>query len=234
MNLSMLSFSLLRGRFGSWVAAGVILAAAVVIYWTSRTPVVPMNLSLFGSAKDLAGKPLSTIPLIFPVPAFDFVDQHGQRSSNAALRGHVWIADFIFTRCAGSCPKVTATLVGLQRAIVDQDVRFVSFSVDPDDDDPATLAAYADKYNRQDQRWTLLRPTDGQAISILARKMQAFARSDDPKDQIMHSDFLYLIDQSGEVRGLYDSKSRQAMDALKDDVRKLCKPEPDDTASTHK
>jgi protein SCO1/2 len=200
------------------------------MYWLNRVPAVPPGLSSFSSVKDLANKPLGAIPVVFPVPKFDFVNQHGQRLNNSGLAGHIWIADFVFTRCQGSCPHVTAELVSLQAAITDPNVRFISFSVDPANDDPATLASYAEKYHSQETRWMLLQPPDGQSISQLARKMAAFARSDDVNDPIMHSDFLYLVDASGQVRGLYDTKNHAAMETLKDDVRKLSKPESKDNA----
>jgi protein SCO1/2 len=38
------------------------------------------------------------------VPEFSFVERNGKRTSLAALRGKVWIADFIYTNCTDTCP----------------------------------------------------------------------------------------------------------------------------------
>ena len=43
------------------------------------------------------------LPVLGEVPAFELVDQHGQAFQRAALNGHVWVADFIFTTCPGPC-----------------------------------------------------------------------------------------------------------------------------------
>ena len=215
-----------------WVAVAGLLVTGLGICWLYRPQTAPTGLSAFSSIKDGANKPLGAIPVLFPVPKFDFINQNGDRLNNASLAGHVWIADFIFTRCAGSCPRVTASLVTLQATITDPDVRFVSFSVDPAHDDPATLASYAQKYRPDDPRWMLLQPPDSKSIGMLARKMATFAHSDDANDPILHSDFLYLVDSSGEVRGLYDTKSQAGMQRLRDDARKLSKPGPTESEST--
>jgi protein SCO1/2 len=148
-------------------------------------------------------------------------DQHGQPTGDGQLKGKVWIADFIFTHCAGSCPKVTAKFVDLQKGITDPDIRFVSFSVDPDRDDPKTLKQYSDDHNAGDNRWMLLRPADREAILHVAQRMSAVTPSHDAHDSILHTDFFILIDPAGKVRGLYDSKSDQDVERLKTDAAML-------------
>ncbi|MCA9178343.1 MAG: SCO family protein, partial [Planctomycetales bacterium] len=41
-------------------------------------------------------------------------DQHGQPFSDEQLRGKVWIANFTFTRCRGTCPEQTRRMAELQ------------------------------------------------------------------------------------------------------------------------
>ena len=50
------------------------------------------------------GKPL---PVIGQVADFTLTNQTGRAISLSDLRGHVWIADVIFTRCAGPCLGMT-------------------------------------------------------------------------------------------------------------------------------
>jgi cytochrome oxidase Cu insertion factor (SCO1/SenC/PrrC family) len=38
------------------------------------------------------------------VPEFSFVERNGKRTGLAALRGKVWIANFIYTNCTDTCP----------------------------------------------------------------------------------------------------------------------------------
>jgi cytochrome oxidase Cu insertion factor (SCO1/SenC/PrrC family) len=39
-------------------------------------------------------------------PSFSFPDQTGKVLASTDLKGKVWVADFIFTRCAGQCPML--------------------------------------------------------------------------------------------------------------------------------
>jgi protein SCO1/2 len=162
-------------------------------------------------------------PVMFAAPKFDFVNQDGKQTANKQLQGRIWIADFIFTHCAGSCPLVTAKLVQVQKDLNDPELRFVSFSVDPERDDPTTLKDYGEKNHSGDSRWLLLRPPDRKAVMLVAQKMAAITHSVDAHDSILHTDFFVLIDQTGKVRGLYDSKQDHEIERLKSDIRVLSK-----------
>src|SRR5947207_13821114 len=49
-----------------------------------------------------------SVPVLFDAPPFaGFTDQNGGPTSDAQLKGRIWVADFIFTHCAGNCPAVT-------------------------------------------------------------------------------------------------------------------------------
>jgi protein SCO1/2 len=199
----------------------VAAAAGVGVFWSLREK-PPSNLSAFivpASVKERQQKGVP--PVMFQAPNFEMTDQHGQPAGDKALRGKVWIADFIFTHCAGSCPRVTGKFVELQKAINDPDIRFVSFSVDPARDDPNTLKAYGEKNNAGDARWMLLRPADQKAVLQVAQRMAAVARSADVHDTILHTDFFILIDPEGKVRGLYDSKNEAEVEKLKADAAVL-------------
>ncbi|MGA1130385.1 MAG: SCO family protein, partial [Chthoniobacterales bacterium] len=51
---------------------------------------------------------IERLPVIREVPGFVLTDQDGNTVTNEDLRGKIWIADFIFTRCKGPCPLMTA------------------------------------------------------------------------------------------------------------------------------
>ena len=45
-----------------------------------------------------------SLPPLGTVADFTLTNQDGQATTLAALSNHVWVADIIFTRCAGPCP----------------------------------------------------------------------------------------------------------------------------------
>jgi len=72
-----------------------------------------------------------------------------------ALRGRAWIADFVYTRCAGPCPMLTANMAGLQKRLP-KSIGLLSLTVDPDHDEPEVLTLYARKFKADPQRWFFL------------------------------------------------------------------------------
>src|SRR4051812_19877858 len=47
------------------------------------------------------------LPVLSTVPAFELTDQYGHTFGSDELRGKVWIANAVFTRCPTVCPGLT-------------------------------------------------------------------------------------------------------------------------------
>jgi protein SCO1/2 len=63
--------------------------------------------------------------------------------------GRPVVMNFIFTTCTSICPLLSQTLARLQDALGSErdQVHIVSISIDPEEDTPARLAAYAKRYS---------------------------------------------------------------------------------------
>jgi protein SCO1/2 len=157
------------------------------------------------------------------VPAFALIDQEAQPISQERLAGSVWIADFIFTRCAGQCPLMSARMTALARVFADAPaIRLVSFSVDPAYDTPEVLARYASHHAGASDRWQFV-TGDPEAIRRVAREGFHLGVSEEGivEEPITHSVRLVLIDRQARIRGYYDATDREAMRRLEPDARRL-------------
>src|SRR4051794_9583276 len=68
-----------------------------------------------------------------PVADFSLTERDGRTVTNADLAGKVWVASFVFTRCAGPCSQVSGTMARLQKELEGQkDVALVTLTVDPE------------------------------------------------------------------------------------------------------
>src|SRR5262245_8219573 len=85
------------------------------------------------------------LPVLHQVAPFSFQERSGRTVGLDDLRGRVWIADFIFTGCAGICPGMTQNFRKVEEALrdVSGQVVLVSFTVDPERDTEERLTAYA-------------------------------------------------------------------------------------------
>jgi len=165
----------------------------------------------------LRARRVEALPAYWSVPAFTLVDQHGRTRGPADLQGAPWIADFIFTRCAGTCPAMTARMARLQSK-VPAGTRLVSITVDPEHDTPEVLKRYARDFEAGPSWLFLTGSRDAlHGLAVEGFKLEAAAVSpeDQPRDgPFLHSSKLVLVDGAGRVRGYYDSTDAEAMARL--------------------
>ncbi len=166
-----------------------------------------------------AGENQNELPVLFDSPKFELTNQDGQKFGSSELAGHVWVADFIFTQCAGLCPMMSARMQKLQSQLPGN-VWLVSFSVDPDHDTPAALKAYGEKYNAQDGRWYFL-TGPAATIASVENGMKTYAQPATHDSPIQHSSYLLLVDSNGKVRGVYDSNADGEANVLVHDAEQL-------------
>jgi protein SCO1/2 len=166
-------------------------------------------------------------PILGAVPPFALVNRDGRTVTLADLAGAPWVADFVFTRCAASCPMMTDRMAKLAK---DLDLsaqgvlrlRLVSFTVDPDHDTPAVLASYAARY-RAPPAWLFLTGPQ-EALLHLSRdgfKLAVAPEGGPEKEPILHSTRFVLVDARGRIRGYYDGFDRESIEKLEGDLKTI-------------
>ena len=167
--------------------------------------------------------PLSRLAVHHQLPDFDLTNQHGHAMSLSDLSGKVWVADFIFTSCPTICPPMTGEMVRLQNEFASEsELRFVSFSVDPEHDTPAVLSRYADDFGVDGSRWAFL---TGEKASIYQLAHDGFNLATGHRgSEILHSTRFVLVGRQGKVRGYYDSRSKANLQRLRRDIKTLIEP----------
>jgi protein SCO1 len=171
-------------------------------------------------------RPRARLPVLGQIPTFALSDQTGAPYATGAMRGHVTVVDFIFTRCPSSCPRLTARMTELQgRLTADRsDARLVSFSVDPDNDTPPVLAAYADKAHADTRRWTFVTGpyNDVAAAVVLGFKVSAAkVTTGAGESDVTHGDWFVLVDRTGAIRGYYPTEENADFARLVDETERL-------------
>lgn len=142
--------------------------------------------------------------------------------SRADLRGRAWVAGFVFTRCAGPCPLLTANMSALRKRLP-AGAGLLSISVDPDHDKPAVLAAYAAKYSAGPE-WLFV-TGEKKALTALVRDGFLLPVVEDakaePGSRVTHSAKFVLLDAEARVRGWYDGDDEAALARLAADAARL-------------
>jgi protein SCO1/2 len=164
-------------------------------------------------------------PVLGEVPDFALTNRDGRAVHRADLAGAPWVADFVFTRCAASCPMMSLRLARLNRELpADLPVRLVSFTVDPDYDSAAVLERYAESF-KAPARWLFL--TGGRDVMHRLSK-EGFKLAVDPgggdkNEPILHSTRFVLVDGRGRIRGYYEAFDEESMRKLRGDLEALAR-----------
>src|SRR5215467_8383047 len=164
----------------------------------------------------------SNLETLYPVPDFSLTDQTDQPVSLHELKGRVWVADFIFTNCGGTCPVMTEKMRKMQETLP-PDIRMVSFTVDPARDTSKALAAYAAEHGATRERWLFL-TGDKQALYDICIKGFKLPLQDDegtPLEPITHSTRFVLVDKEGQIRGYYSGTEEEDLKRLAADAKGL-------------
>ncbi|EIT85685.1 electron transport protein SCO1/SenC [Fictibacillus macauensis ZFHKF-1] len=160
----------------------------------------------------------------WPVESFQFKNQDNQDFGLKDLKGKVWLADFIFSKCETVCPPMTSNLNQLQK-IVKKDkipLHFVSFSVDPVRDQPQVLKKFGKRYTEDFKSWTLLTGYSKKKIESFAKNSFKVPVSPSPDPgQFIHGTTFFLVNKQGIIVKTYSGVENPPYEEIKKDARKL-------------
>ncbi len=182
----------------------------------------------YKSLKDV--RPASTpahLERVAPVPPFQLTAQDGRPFTGEDLKGKIWIANTIFTRCQGPCPVMTARMAELNKKLakVSDDVALVSLTVDPDYDNPTVLAEYGEKVGADPARWKFLTgPKDQMEALVVKGLLQPLAK--EPDGTPAHSTRFILVDRDGWLRGFQDGNDPELVQKVLMDIGDLLREKP--------
>jgi protein SCO1/2 len=166
------------------------------------------------------------LPLLATLADFRLTDQAGQPFGSADLRGRVWVAGFIFTRCPSICPAISSRMAKIQHRArgIESDFRLVSFSVDPAYDTPARLEEYARRFRASPRMWKMLTGSLESMKSTVEEGLKiAMGAPVGETDfaSLFHGTHFVLVDRQLRIRGYYDSAAPGVEDRLLHDATML-------------
>ena len=102
-------------------------------------------------------------------------------------------------------------------------MRFISISVDPENDSPSVLAEYCKPFVAENKKWDFLTGDKTLIYAIAKEDLLVDAIQDNSnKLNIIHSPMLILLDPQKRIRGYYDSSQGQdQVNLLIDEIKVL-------------
>ncbi len=151
-------------------------------------------------------------PVIGHVPEFALIGSDGRPFRSVQLKDQVYIVSFFFTSCRSICPAIMHGMARIQARLDEREIhgiRLVSISVDPEDDTPEVLRAYAKDLGVKPERWTLLTGDPETIRSVVVdgfkTPLEHGAATPARPIEIAHTGKVVLVDGAGGIRGYYDT-----------------------------
>ena len=154
---------------------------------------------------------------------FNLIDSDSMPVSQAVAKGKISVVDFFFTTCGTICPRMSNQMMRVQHKYRDDnDVVILSFTVDPLNDTPSRLKAYAQKHQAVAGKWYFI-TGDKEQIYRLAKESYFLnaLETPDATEAFLHSEKFLLVDKQGRIRGIYDGTDHFEVKRLIEDIEAL-------------
>ena len=155
-----------------------------------------------------------------PIADFHFTERSGKPVGLAELNGHVAVINFFFANCPGTCRVLNQKVADLQKEFADDDVRFVSITIDPSTDTPERLTNYAKSFADDKAKWWFL-TAPLKETQELGRALHLAAVGVDDRGAPTHTDEIVVLDGAGTLRGAFDHRDSIKLKKAREKIREL-------------
>ncbi|HTB82431.1 MAG TPA: SCO family protein [Candidatus Sulfotelmatobacter sp.] len=169
-----------------------------------------LGLAVFVSILQNERRQKMELPVIGQVADFTLTNQDGNISTLADLTNHVWLADIVFTRCAGPCPRMTQQMKSVED-LLPGDARLVTLTTDPGYDTPEQMKRFGGHFGADFSRWTFLTGDKWQLSLLAANSLKLAAQPVKPEDQknaadlFIHTTIFTVVDKHARLRGSFET-----------------------------
>lgn len=170
---------------------------------------------------------------------FTLTERSGKTITKKDLLGKPWVACFVFTRCAGPCPRVSGQFYQLQKDLKDLDFRLVTITVDPNHDTPEVLSQYAELMGADPEKWLFLTGDQKEIFHLIEKSFlmpveENVGPARKPGFEVIHTTNVMLVGPDGRVLQKFNAVNDAEMAELRREVRKLVKAESKDKTDSKK
>lgn len=197
------------------VAAGVFIYAFFIYDKGKPTRILPV----YGE-KQYEAKNGKTDTTYHTIQDFHFTDQDGKTITQDSFKESVYVTDFFFTTCHSICPVMSSQMERIYTKYKgNNEVKFLSHTVDPEIDTVEQLKAYAIKHNADAAQWMFV-TGDKKELYDIARTgyLLNAEQGDGGPDDFIHTQNFALIDKDKRIRGFYDGTDSTEMNKLMVDI----------------
>lgn len=170
------------------------------------------------------------------IPNFSFTNQDNKIITNKDYENKVFVVEFFFTNCPTICPIMNTNMVKIQNTFSkNENFGIVSFTIDPERDNPEQLKKYALEKGATMDNWHFLTGDIETIYKISNKGFKLYAGENEAAEGgFEHSGLFALIDKNGFIRSrkieiggienpikFYDGLDDTQVEMIKEDIALL-------------
>jgi protein SCO1/2 len=153
---------------------------------------------------------------------FELRNQEGEVITAATVKGKIYVVDFFFTSCPTICPKMTKQMHRVYQEFEgNENVLFLSHTIDTRHDSIPVLKAYAEKLEVSSNQWHFLYGERDPVYDLAEQYMVSAMEDETAPGGYIHSGAFILMDGEHRIRGYYDGVLPEDVDQLMLDIETL-------------
>lgn len=171
-------------------------------------PVIAAQLALVapGCHRPSDAQDTASVQTPAALSAAALTDQAGKSRKFSDFYGNTVVLNFFFASCPSVCPRETRALAEVQArlpSVLQAHVQFVSLTVDPEQDSPERLTAFARANGADLNHWSFVRAS-GSATQALTTELAVFSGPLQARSApVGHGTSVYLFDARGRLKQRY-------------------------------
>lgn len=198
----------------SLIFGGILWTAvfcSIAFVWQNRSSKV--DAATQEPADKDASQPKTSVNISFPareLPDFEFDECMGGKVSLDDLKGKPWVASFVFTRCASTCPIITAAVMKLHNQVIDKnpDVVMLTITVDPKFDTTEILKTYSETFQPNRDRWKFVTGGQQEIYELVVNGFGMYVKENVgkmrlPGFEVAHTNRVVLVNAEGTPVGTF-------------------------------
>lgn len=131
----------------------------------------------------------------------EWTNQENKSFKLKELEGKKVVMTMFFASCTYACPILVNDMKRIEEAINKEDdpddYYFLLVSIDPERDTPSKLKEFAERYNLDEDRWTLLTGSADDIMELAA--VIGFKYKKDENGDYSHSNIITFLNEKGEI-----------------------------------
>jgi protein SCO1/2 len=214
----------LFSKFRVAAVAAIVVLPVLGIYLLSKAKWVHKELPYIGQPVAIKGANGKIEQ--HKIGGLELKDQHGQKVNPAEFDSCVLVANIFFASCAEVCPEMNSQVQTVAEEFAKNPrVKFLSISIDPENDSVSALKAYAKRFHADKLKWQFC---TGNKTDIYDWVLNDLLLANEQRENdFIHDDKVAIIDRNGHIRAILPTRGSsnkeklEAFKRIKEDINNL-------------